>query len=270
MKPQPPKPRPSLDERVRAYMQHVDPAIAGQNGHNTTYRAACTLVVGFCLDEAQALMHLREWNARCSPAWSDKELERKIREAMKARGRDPSKAGALLGDVRDYARSASSPSSYTGPKAARSQAAPPPSTSGPQAARSSAAVPPPTSAPKAGRSLPFLLTAAAAPSPAPSAAEQAASTPSAPSASAHSLPASVLAAVRASVALWGDQSGETPDTLYVPQGVAPWPQTLDGMAVIEEAGLASITPSKRGLSENGRGGRVEENSHSGARVHVYA
>ncbi len=225
-KPEPQRPQITLSERISRYMANVEPSISGQNGHDAAFRAACKLVIGFCLSEAEALPHMREWNQRCSPPWEDRDLERKLREAMKARQRNPAQAGQLLGNVRDYARGTT-----------------PRPSPGPQAARSPAAVPPPTSAPKAGRSLPFLVAGAASPSPSAVQAEQ--PVPSAPAPTAPSLPASVLAAVRASVALWADQNGEQPDTIFVPP-VTNWPATVEGMKVVVESELKEIQPARTG------------------------
>jgi hypothetical protein len=73
-------------ERARAYMAKYPPAIAGQGGHNHTFRAACVLVKGFELSEAEAFSVLAEWNQVCQPKWSDKELSHKINGALKASG----------------------------------------------------------------------------------------------------------------------------------------------------------------------------------------
>jgi hypothetical protein len=43
--------------------------------------AAEHLVRGFQLDDEQALQLLEEWNARCLPPWSEKELRHKIAQA---------------------------------------------------------------------------------------------------------------------------------------------------------------------------------------------
>lgn len=68
-------------ERARKYLANVDPAVSGQSGHNTTFRAACVLVLGFGLTENESLGLLSEWNARCVPPWSDQELRHKIESA---------------------------------------------------------------------------------------------------------------------------------------------------------------------------------------------
>jgi hypothetical protein len=61
-------------ERARAYLSKVPPAVAGENGSGTTFKAACTLVLGFDLSPDDALPLLQEWNATCQPQWSEKEL----------------------------------------------------------------------------------------------------------------------------------------------------------------------------------------------------
>lgn len=68
-------------DRARAYVAKMDAAIAGSNGHDVTFRVACTLVEGFSLSGGDALEIMREYNARCDPPWSDHELEHKVRSA---------------------------------------------------------------------------------------------------------------------------------------------------------------------------------------------
>ncbi|MBS0202312.1 MAG: hypothetical protein JSS49_05375 [Planctomycetes bacterium] len=79
-------------ERARKYLSAVDPAISGQGGHKTTYRAACLLVVDFDLTMDEARPLLQEWNARCEPPWSDEELEHKLEDAYRSSG----ERGALI------------------------------------------------------------------------------------------------------------------------------------------------------------------------------
>ncbi len=82
-------------QRARAYLARCAPAVAGQGGHNQTFRVACKLVRGFDLDEDTALALLvSEYNPRCVPAWSEKELRHKVREAA-LKSTDP--VGHLLG-----------------------------------------------------------------------------------------------------------------------------------------------------------------------------
>lgn len=78
--------RAGIEERAAAYLRVYPPAISGQAGHNTTFRAACVLVLGFGLSVDKALPIFAEWNAGCSPPWSDKDLLRKLTEADKQTG----------------------------------------------------------------------------------------------------------------------------------------------------------------------------------------
>jgi hypothetical protein len=89
-------PRPSADviERARRYLAALPPAVAGQHGDTATFRACCRLARGFLLSDADALALLREWNARCEPPWTERELADKIARARRY-GRE--RLGGLLG-----------------------------------------------------------------------------------------------------------------------------------------------------------------------------
>jgi hypothetical protein len=80
-------------ERARAFLQRVDPAVAGQRGDLLTFRVCCRIVRGFDLSDDEALRVLSEWNARCEPPWSEHELRQKIINARRY-GREP--LGGLL------------------------------------------------------------------------------------------------------------------------------------------------------------------------------
>ena len=54
------------------------------------------LVNGFALSDTEAWSILVEYNARCLPPWSERELRHKLSEARKARHREP--AGHLIGN----------------------------------------------------------------------------------------------------------------------------------------------------------------------------
>ena len=84
-----PVPRRSLDvvERARRYLAALPPAIAGQHGDIATFRACCRLVRGFLLGDDDALAVIREWNARCEPPWNEKDLKRKLDEALRLSSR---------------------------------------------------------------------------------------------------------------------------------------------------------------------------------------
>lgn len=78
------------DEKIRrasAYLAQVDAAISGCGGHDTTFRAACALVIGFDLSQDDAYNLLAsEYNPRCEPPWSEKELRHKVKSASNADG----------------------------------------------------------------------------------------------------------------------------------------------------------------------------------------
>jgi len=72
-----------LEQRARAYVAAMDPAVEGQHGDHQTYRVACVLVNDFALDNAAALSLLQEFNARCTPPWSERELVAKLAHARR-------------------------------------------------------------------------------------------------------------------------------------------------------------------------------------------
>lgn len=80
-------------ERARAFLQRVDPAVAGQQGDLQTFRVCCRVVRGFDLSDDEAVRALSEWNARCEPPWSERELRQKVTNARRY-GREP--RGGLL------------------------------------------------------------------------------------------------------------------------------------------------------------------------------
>lgn len=76
------KPQGDVIDRARKYVAAMPPAIAGQGGHPATYAVATVLSHGFEFDEGTAFELLNEFNARCVPAWSEKELRHKLSEAI--------------------------------------------------------------------------------------------------------------------------------------------------------------------------------------------
>ena len=80
-------------DRARQYIAAIPPAISGQHGDVHTFRVCCRVVRGFALADDEALDVLREWNSRCEPPWSDRELMDKLSRAHRY-GREP--IGCLL------------------------------------------------------------------------------------------------------------------------------------------------------------------------------
>ena len=77
--------RARLVARARAYLVHIDGAISGQHGHNHTMRVAGILIQKFGLTIDEALPLILEWNQRCEPPWSEKELLHKLQDAYRLR-----------------------------------------------------------------------------------------------------------------------------------------------------------------------------------------
>lgn len=87
--------------RASAYLAHLPDAVAGQGGHDATWRAALALVRGFDLPpEVACDLLVREYNPRCRPPWSEKELWHKVVTAGRE-GRVP--PGYLLARARGTA-----------------------------------------------------------------------------------------------------------------------------------------------------------------------
>ena len=73
----------NLADRVRRYVEKMPAAISGSGGHDATFAVARTLIHGFALPEAVAWPILCEYNARCQPPWSERELRHKLADAGK-------------------------------------------------------------------------------------------------------------------------------------------------------------------------------------------
>jgi len=116
LKPKPPQPAPvaprahdsEIVRRARAYLATIPGAISGSRGHDQTWRAALHMVRGFGLDEQTAYDLLAtEYNPRCEPLWSEKELRHKIEGAA----RDATVTWGYLGEARPPSRPTREPGS---------------------------------------------------------------------------------------------------------------------------------------------------------------
>lgn len=79
--------------RAQRYLAVLPAAIVGQHGDLHTFRVCCRLVRGFALSDADAFALLVDWNARCEPPCSERELMDKLYRARRY-GREP--IGGLL------------------------------------------------------------------------------------------------------------------------------------------------------------------------------
>ena len=67
-------------ESARAYLDKLPAAVSGTGGHKATLTAACWCV-RFGLSDTDAMALLREYSARCTPPWTEKELAHKLAAA---------------------------------------------------------------------------------------------------------------------------------------------------------------------------------------------
>jgi putative DNA primase/helicase len=104
-----------LERRAAAYLDRIPAAIAGHGGHGQTYAAATALVHGFGIEPAVAFALLRhQYNPRCQPPWTDRELMHKVDDAASKPHDRP------FGYLRDADRPPDSPSA----EAPRAKASP--------------------------------------------------------------------------------------------------------------------------------------------------
>lgn len=91
--------REDLDQRIfraRRYLEKMSAGISGSGGHAATFRAALVLVRGFELPDHIAFeLLVDDFNPRCAPPWSEKDLRHKIAQA---RDRSILESGWLLDD----------------------------------------------------------------------------------------------------------------------------------------------------------------------------
>ncbi|MEW6321508.1 MAG: DNA-primase RepB domain-containing protein [Acidobacteriota bacterium] len=71
-------------ERARRYLAATPPAIEGQRGDARTFCVCCRLIDRFGLTEDEAMHLLSDWNARCQPPWTVRELVAKVRSATRS------------------------------------------------------------------------------------------------------------------------------------------------------------------------------------------
>jgi hypothetical protein len=77
----PPMPVGEAARQARSYLWAVPPAVQGQGGDAHTFYVCCRLVRGFGLSMEEAWPLLLEFNARCRPPWTERELRHKLARA---------------------------------------------------------------------------------------------------------------------------------------------------------------------------------------------
>lgn len=78
--------RERLIRRAKAYLEKERIAIEGRNGSDPCYHVAGICHDGFGLEEDECLEAMADWNTRCQPPWSEKELRHKIDSVRKKGG----------------------------------------------------------------------------------------------------------------------------------------------------------------------------------------
>lgn len=107
-----------LERRAVKYLAKLPASVSGQGGHAALWTAALSTVRGFRIPPDRALSMLRsDFNPRCVPPWSEKELRHKVTDAE-------NDATTPYGYLADRVRDASSPAAP-----APHPAAPPPAPS---------------------------------------------------------------------------------------------------------------------------------------------
>lgn len=80
-------PAVSTDQRVRrasAYLAKLPGAIQGDGGSTATFNAVASMMFGFDLDASATLSLIAsEYNPRCDPEWSERELKHKVESVAK-------------------------------------------------------------------------------------------------------------------------------------------------------------------------------------------
>jgi putative DNA primase/helicase len=73
---------PTLLERIHLYLAKCPPAVSGQLGHSQMFKTARYIIGGFDITSEEAFSILmREYNHRCVPPWSEKEMRHKVDDA---------------------------------------------------------------------------------------------------------------------------------------------------------------------------------------------
>jgi putative DNA primase/helicase len=73
---------PSVIDRARAYLTQCPPVVAHQGGHALTFRVSRVIVWEFGLGVEEGLrLLLSDYNPRCEPPWTEKELRHKVEDA---------------------------------------------------------------------------------------------------------------------------------------------------------------------------------------------
>ena len=74
---------PFRKQLARRWLSSQKAAVENQGGNKTTYKVSATVGRGFDLSRDDAYEVMQDWNSRCTPAWSEKELRELIDHGIK-------------------------------------------------------------------------------------------------------------------------------------------------------------------------------------------
>lgn len=69
----------TIEERARRYVAAMDPSISGSGGHTALFNCVRALIHGFGFTPGEARPFVDDFNQRCSPAWTEGEINHKLR-----------------------------------------------------------------------------------------------------------------------------------------------------------------------------------------------
>lgn len=82
--------RDVAEKRARAYIAKMPPAVSGEQGHQALWRVARTLVQDFELSpETAERIITTDYNPRCRPPWTQKQIRHKVDDAQRAHTKSP-------------------------------------------------------------------------------------------------------------------------------------------------------------------------------------
>lgn len=75
-------------ERARKYLAKLPPAVSGDGGHTQMFNAVAVAMFGFDLDTDAVTSVISEYNQRCDPPFSERDIQHKIRSCAKQCARE--------------------------------------------------------------------------------------------------------------------------------------------------------------------------------------
>ena len=70
-------------QRASGYLASEPTADEGQRGDDHTYKMCCAVAIDHDLNEDDTFAVFKEWSARCTPPWTERDLRQKIQNAVR-------------------------------------------------------------------------------------------------------------------------------------------------------------------------------------------